>query len=80
MIGRRKLRRVALIALLGPVIAGCSEIIPDLSLRDDYTGKSILQPGRVPATVERDALGNPILTERRFPNTITFRFLDPFQF
>ena len=80
MIERRRLGRIALLTLLAPVIAGCSEIIPDLSLRDEYSGKSMLQPGRVPVTVERDAMGNPNLAERRFPSTFSFRFLNPFRF
>ena len=38
-------------------LAGCSESI----LRDDYMGKSLLQPVDVSGAVERDDEGNPIL-------------------
>ena len=38
-------------------LAGCSESI----LRDDYMGKSLLQPDNVPGAVRRDEKGNPIL-------------------
>jgi hypothetical protein len=71
--------RAAPLAVLIVILGGCSELIPD-GLRDDYLGKSLLQPDRVPAPVAHDNSGNPIFRDQRFPNAFTFRFLDPFQY
>lgn len=56
---------VAGVVCLGPMLSGCSEIIPRFELRDDYMGKRFLQPSRVVGEVERDELGNPILPKNR---------------
>jgi hypothetical protein len=53
--------KYAIAALVMFSVSGCSELIPDFSLRDNYTGKSILQPGKVPKPIKRDAEGNPII-------------------
>ena len=52
-----------MLALLG--IAACDQITPDFSLRDDYMGKSFLQPDKVPQPVARDEQGAPILKTKR---------------
>ena len=53
------MRRAALLLLLAACLAGCSG---EPLLRDYYLGKSILQPSKVSRPVERDALGNAVLT------------------
>lgn len=52
-----------LLAFLAAV--GCAEIIPDMGLRDDYMGKALLQPDKVPRAVVRDETGNADLRKKR---------------
>ena len=47
------------------VVVGCAEIIPDMGLRDDYMGKALLQPDKVPRPVVRDETGDADLKKRR---------------
>jgi len=47
---------LALVAV-GLTTAGCERP----RLREDYMGKRLLQPDKMPAEVERDATGDPIL-------------------
>jgi len=53
---------LALAAWLG-LGAGCDQPI----LRDDYMGKSWLQPDQEPRTVAHDAEGNPIIEHQDVP-------------
>ena len=62
-LGPRLMRGAILLAFVA--MAGCSEILPDFSLRDDYMGKSFLQPDKAPGPVARDETGNPDLERRR---------------
>lgn len=55
-------------------LTACSQFIPDFRLRDDYTGKSILQPNKVAEPVRRDAEGEPVLEE-----SLGARLLRPFR-
>ena len=79
-----KMARLARTAFFGAagilLLGGCAELIPDFGVRDDYLGKSIVQPDRVPRFVAHDELGNPIIGDRRFPDSLAFRFFDPFQY
>ena len=56
---RRRIARVVGIGCL-LMLAGCAELLPNISLRDDYFGKSIFQPSRSAEPVARDGEGNPI--------------------
>ena len=47
---------VAILLLALPVLAGCSQS----PLRDEYMGKSFLQPHKLPRPVEHDEYGNAI--------------------
>ena len=60
---RRDRRRIARAIGIGCLLmlTGCAELLPNFSLRDDYFGKSILQPSRSAEPVARDGEGNPIL-------------------
>lgn len=71
-----RLTRAAIVFAMVAVV-GCAEIIPDISLRDDYVGKSLLQPGKIPKPVTRDEQGNAELEQRR---EIRFPFLPPIPF
>jgi hypothetical protein len=46
------------------LLSGCAEFIPKIELRDDYMGKRLLQPSRIPGEIERDAYGNPVLPKQ----------------
>lgn len=56
--------RTIVMVSLALVLGGCAEIIPKFELRDDYMGKRLLQPSRVPGEIERDAYGNPVLPKQ----------------
>ena len=58
-------------------VVGCAEIIPDVGLRDDYMGKSFLQPGKSPRPVARDESGNAELEQKR---EIKIPYLPPIRF
>lgn len=59
----RLTRGVILLAFVA--VAGCSQMLPEIGLRDDYMGKSFVQPGKVPKPVARDETGEPNLKQRR---------------
>ena len=71
-----RLMRGALLLVFVAVV-GCSQFLPDVGLRDDYMGKSFLQPGKVPRPVARDETGDPDLEQRR---EIRIPFLPPIPF
>ena len=54
----KNLRRLALVVCAAILLLGCAALIP--TIRDDYMGKSLLQPHKVPQSVEYDESGNPI--------------------
>ena len=56
------MRRLAILTLLvAPALSACVELAPMLpELREDYMGKSLLEPEREPQ-VSRDVLGEPEL-------------------
>jgi hypothetical protein len=54
----KNLRRFALVLCSASLLLGCAALIP--TIRDDYMGKSLLQPHKVPQRVEFDERGNPI--------------------
>ena len=62
-LGPRLMRGAILLACVA--VVGCSQMLPDIGLRDDYMGKSFLQPGKVPRPVARDETGDPDLEQRR---------------
>ena len=70
---RGRAARIAVLIMFVTLTA-CSQIIPEIRLRDDYTGKSILQPGKVAEPVRRDQEGEPVLEE-----TLGARLLRPFR-
>ena len=71
-----RLRRGAIL-LACVVVVGCSELIPDMGLRDDYMGKAFLQPDKVPRPVVRDETGDADLKKRR---EINIPYLPPIRF
>lgn len=62
-LGPRLTRGAILLACVA--VVGCSQMLPGIPLRDDYMGKSFLQPGKVPRPVARDETGDPDLEQRR---------------
>lgn len=74
-LGRRLMRGSILLAFVA--VVGCAQILPDIGLRDDYMGKSFLQPDKVPRPVARDETGNPDLEQKR---EIRIPFLPPIPF
>lgn len=62
-LGPRLTRGAILLAFVA--VAGCSQMLPDIGLRDDYMGKSFAQPSKVPKPVARDETGEPDLQQRR---------------
>lgn len=70
---RGKAARIAALVMFVTLTA-CSQIIPEVRLRDDYSGKSILQPDKVAEPVRRDQEGEPVLEE-----TLGARLLRPFR-
>ena len=49
------------LGVLLPGLAACNEIIPEFKIRDDYLGRSFLQPGKTSEPMEHDDDGNPLL-------------------
>lgn len=74
-LGPRLVRGAILLAFVA--VVGCSQMLSGISLRDDYTGKSFLQPGKVPKPVARNETGDPDLEQRR---EIRIPFLPPIPF
>ena len=54
----RKIGRLTVLLCSAAVLLGCAALVP--TIRDDYMGKSLLQPDKVPQAVEYDDKGNPI--------------------
>ncbi len=50
--------RTIAIVLGASLLLGCADLVP--TLRDDYMGKSLLQPYTVPKQIKNDDDGNPI--------------------
>ncbi len=50
--------------LLSILLAGLSACGGDPLLRDDYLGKRLLEPERMPGEVVRDKYGNPVLQSK----------------
>lgn len=74
-LGPRLMRSVMPLAFVA--VVGCSQILPDIGLRDDYMGKSFVQPDKVAKPVARDETGDPDLERRR---EIRIPFLPPIPF
>lgn len=74
-LGPRLMRGAILLALVA--VVGCSQFIPDIGLRDDYMGKSFVQPDKAPKPVPRDERGEADLEQRR---EIRIPFLPPVRF
>ena len=53
-----------LIVLLAAALSACQ---PQPLLRDWYVGREVVEPGKYVETVERDALGNPVLPRPKAP-------------
>ena len=58
----RNIRRIVLLLCGVSLLVGCAALVP--TIRDDYMGKSLLQPHKVPQPVEYDKKGNAIPQEK----------------
>jgi hypothetical protein len=54
----KNFRRIILVVCGASLLLGCAALIP--TIRDDYMGKSFLQPHKVPQKIEHDERGNPV--------------------
>ena len=54
----KNLRRFVLVVCSASLLMGCTALIP--TIRNDYMGKSFLQPHKISQTVKFDERGNPI--------------------
>lgn len=70
----RSLARPIALMCLASLLVSCAALVP--RLRDDYMGKSILQPNKVPKAIEYDEKGNAVVEDQgwSFPRIFPYVF------
>ena len=57
------MKKIIILIIFCSTFFGCDQIIPKIELRDNYQGKTLLEPNSYDSFVTRDNLGNPIIRE-----------------